>query len=101
MKIFRLISNNILFLISLFLLAFIPLYPKLPLLDVVNTWVYVRAEDFIVAFVIFLWIILFLFKKVRLKTPLTLPIMIFWVIGGISLLHAVLIIFPKVSIFEI
>src|SRR3989344_4263510 len=40
--------NNILFLCTLFLLMFIPLYPKLPLLDVRNTWVYIRAEDFIV-----------------------------------------------------
>ena len=30
------------------MLGFIPLYPKKPLFDIVNTWVYIRAEDFVV-----------------------------------------------------
>lgn len=97
MKILRFIYDNILFLISIFLLVFIPLYPKIPLLDVKGTWVYVRVEDFVVAFVVLLWIILFLFKKVSLKTPLTIPILLFWTIGGISVLHAVLLIFPTIA----
>lgn len=97
MKILHFISENILFLITLFLLAFIPLYPKLPLLDVQNTWVYVRAEDLVIASVLTLWIFLVLFKKVKLKTPLTIPIFIFWIIGAISTLHGVLIIFPTLS----
>ena len=40
---------------NIFLLVFIPLYPKLPLVDVKNTWVYVRIEDFLVVFVLLLW----------------------------------------------
>ena len=55
--------NNILFLSTLFLLMFIPLYPKLPLLNVRNTWVYIRAEDFLVVFVLVLWLFLFLEKS--------------------------------------
>ena len=97
MKIFRFISNNILFVITLFLLAFIPLYPKLPLVDVQNTWAYVRLEDFIVLITIFVWVVLLLRNKITLKTPLTLPIMLFWIIGGISTLHGVLILFPTLS----
>jgi len=97
MKILRFISNNILFFISLFLLIFIPLYPKVPIVDVQHTWVYIRLEDFAVGLAIVSWIILFLFKKVTLKTPLTLPIMLFWIIGGISTLHGVLLLFPTLS----
>lgn len=97
MKIIKWISENILFVISLFLLAFIPLFPKIPLLDIQHTWVYVRAEDFVVAFALLVWVILFLRKKVTLKTPLTLPIMLFWIIGGIATLHGVLLIFPMLS----
>ncbi|MEK7450407.1 MAG: hypothetical protein AAB662_00535 [Patescibacteria group bacterium] len=97
MKILRFISNNFLFLITLFLLAFIPLYPKLPLFDIVNTWVYVRAEDFVVTFVVLIWVAMFLSKKVTLKTPLTIPIMFFWFIGGLSTLHGVLILFPTLA----
>ena len=97
MEILRWIRDNFLFTLTIFLLAFIPLYPKLPLLDVVNTWVYVRVEDFIIALTFFLWITLLILKKVTLKTPLTLPIMLFWIAGGISTLHGVLLIFPTLS----
>ena len=94
-KIFSFVWENILFLETLFLLVFIPLFPKLPLLDVKNTWVYIRAEDFIVVFVLLSWFILLLKKKVNLRTPLTLPIFIFWIIGAIATLHGVLLIFPS------
>lgn len=97
MKFLTWIKDNIFFIGTLFLLAFIPLYPKRPLLDVHHTWVYVRIEDFVVAIIVFLWIIFFLLKKVKLKTPLTLPIILFWIVGGISTLHGVLLIFPTIA----
>jgi len=97
MKILRWISDNILFLVTLFLLVFIPLYPKKPLLDVVNTWVYVRAEDFIVLSVLLLWITLLFRKKITLKTPLTMPILLFWIAGAVSTIHGVLLIFPGIA----
>lgn len=89
--------NNILFLSTLFLLMFIPLYPKLPLLNVRNTWVYIRAEDFLVVFVLVLWLFLFFRKKVTIKTPLTLVIMIYWLVGALATIHGVLLIFPQIS----
>lgn len=97
MNIFKKIGENILFICTLFLLAFIPLYPKRPLLDIQNTWVYVRLEDITVAFIIFLWMFLLLLRKVTLRTPLTLPILLFWIVGAVSTLHGVLLIFPTIS----
>lgn len=97
MKIAKWIWNNFLFIFTVFLLAFIPLYPKLPLLDVVNTWVYVRAEDFVIVVAVIVWAIMLLRKKVSLKTPLTIPILIFWLVGGLSTFHGVLLIFPTIS----
>src|SRR3989344_7293805 len=97
MKILNWLYENILFVITLFLLAFIPLYPKIPFLDIQNTWVYVRAEDFVIAFTLILWIILFVRNKVTLKTPLTLPILLLWVVGGLSTLHGVLLLFPTLA----
>jgi hypothetical protein len=97
MKILKWLSNNILFVLTLFLLAFIPLYPKIPLLGVTHTWVYVRLEDFAVVLAILVWIILLILKKTSLKTPLTIPITIFWVIGGLATLHGVLILFPTLA----
>ena len=97
MQLLKWIWHNALFLVTLFLLAFIPLYPKIPLIDIENTWVYIRLEDIIVVFVFLIWGTFFLFKKVTLKTPLTFPIMLFWIIGGLSTFHGVLLIFPTIA----
>lgn len=94
MKILKWMSENILFVITLFFLAFIPLYPKIPLIDVRNTWVYIRAEDFLVISALFIFFILLLKRKVSLRTPITMPILIFWIIGAVATLHAVIFIFP-------
>lgn len=94
MNIFKRIQENILFIFTLFLLAFIPLYPKIPLLDIRNTWVYVRVEDFIVVSVLIIWSILLFKRKVTLKTPLTIPILFFWLAGALATIHGVLLIFP-------
>ncbi len=81
---------------SCFLLAFIPLYPKIPLVDVRNTWVYVRAEDFVVLLVLLLWLITFLRQKLTLKNPLTVPVLLFWAAGAVATLHSILLIVPTV-----
>lgn len=97
MKILRWLWNNIFFIFTLFLLAFIPLYPKRPVLDIQHTWVYIRLEDFVIAFIILTWVYFVFTKKISLKTPLTLPIILFWIIGGVATLHGVLLIFPTLQ----
>ncbi len=96
-KLFNWCKENLLFLFTLFLLAFIPLYPKLPLIDVRHTWVYVRLEDFFVLFVLFCMGILIVRNKFSLKTPLTVPILLFWIIGGVATIHGILLIFPGMA----
>lgn len=96
-KTLNFIKNNFLFLLSLFLLIFIPLYPKIPIVDIKNTWVYIRLEDFIVLFVLLIWVSLLYLKKINFKTPLTLPILVFWAIGAVSTLHGILLIFPLIA----
>jgi len=93
-KLFNWCRDNIFFLFTLFLLAFIPLYPKLPLVNIRHVWVYVRVEDFIVLFVLLCWGLLVVRNKSTLKTPLTVPILIFWIIGAIATIHSILLIFP-------
>jgi hypothetical protein len=97
MKIIKWVSNNILFVITLFLLSFIPLYPKLPLLDIKNTWVYIRVEDFLVFFVLSLLAVLLFRKKISIRTPLTMPILLFWIVGAIATIHGILLIFPTLA----
>ncbi|MCL4418644.1 MAG: O-antigen ligase family protein [Patescibacteria group bacterium] len=96
MKIFNFISENILFILALFLLAFIPLYPKIPVIGIAHTWVYIRLEDFLVAVTVVIWIFQIVRKKATFKTPLTIPIILFWLVGGISTAFAVFFIFPHI-----
>lgn len=96
MRVFSYIKNNFLLIFTLFLLAFIPLYPKFPLLDIKHTWVYIRLEDFLVVLAWITFFISYLRKKATLKTPLSLPILVFWIVGGIATLNGVLFIFPKI-----
>ncbi|MDP2638062.1 MAG: O-antigen ligase family protein [Candidatus Levybacteria bacterium] len=97
MKILKWIFGNFLLILTLFLLVFIPLYPKIPLIDIKNTWVYIRVEDLLIVFSIVSWVVVLLLKKASLKTPLTLPILIFWLIGILATLHGVLLIFPTIA----
>lgn len=97
MKLVRFITQNIFLFISIFFIIFIPLYPKLPILDVKNTWVYIRIEDFLVAFTSLVFLIQLIRRKVTLDTPLTLPIILFWLVGGIATLHGIIFIFPHIK----
>lgn len=94
MKILRFLSEHILFIIALFFIAFIPLYPKLPLLDIKHTWVYIRIEDFLVAFAGLVFLVQLLRKKATLQTPLTIPILLFLAVGAVSTVYAIYFIFP-------
>ncbi|MBI5449440.1 O-antigen ligase family protein [Candidatus Gottesmanbacteria bacterium] len=77
--------------------VFIPLYPKLPLVDIKNTWVYIRIEDFLVVGVLFLLVIAVMRRQISLKTPLTMPILLFWIAGGIATMHGILLVFPSLQ----
>jgi len=74
------------------LLLFIPIYPKFPTFNVAGTYVAIRAEDFLVAFVLLLWLI----DQIRQRFP-TLKdrvgrlILLYWGVGLLSLLSALFI----------
>ncbi|MDP1721658.1 MAG: O-antigen ligase family protein [Candidatus Gottesmanbacteria bacterium] len=92
-KLLEFCKEHILFFVTLGLLAFIPLYPKIPLVDIRHTWVYVRVEDFVVLFTLFFWGISTIRKRTSVQTPLTVPILLFWTIGGVATIHGLLLIF--------
>lgn len=75
-----------------FILLFIPLYPKFPLFNISQTFVAVRIEDLLVASTIFLW---FLSQWARgfplLKERTVRLIALYWAIGALSLVSALLI----------
>ncbi|OGG30647.1 hypothetical protein A3A63_02335 [Candidatus Gottesmanbacteria bacterium RIFCSPLOWO2_01_FULL_46_9] len=90
-------KENILYGITLFLLAFIPLYPKLPLINVIRTWVYIRLEDFLIAIASMLLLWMFVRQKRLSSSPLSVPIVFYWIVGSISLVNALIFIFPHLT----
>lgn len=87
------------------LLVFIPLYPKFPLFSVPFTYVQIRAEDFIIAAV---WGIFLLMqikaKKLPKLPPLTFQIVVYFIIGVLSTISAILItknIFPSITVLHL
>jgi len=72
-------------------LVFIPLYPKFPLFMLPFTYVQIRAEDFLIAAV---WGIFFLRLLVHKKfkfPPVSFQIGIFFLVGAISTISAILV----------
>lgn len=86
-------DQHLLELVAGFLLAFLPLYPKWPLFDVLPGYIVrVRLEDFVILAALIIYLIQVLRKKAKLlHTPIFLPIIIYWSIGLISSLSAIFI----------
>ncbi len=90
-------KNNIDAFFVFFLAAFIPLYPKLPAVDIYGTWVSIRLEDFFVLFAL-LYVLSDVVKKRKLpESSLTTPILWYWIIGALSLAVSLLFIGPKLA----
>ncbi len=90
------VRKHLLFIYTAFLTLFIPLYPKIPLEGVRNTFVYLRLDDIAVAVGVMLWLFYLLKKKTTWKTPLTIPIVLYWIVGLISTVVAIIFIFPTI-----
>jgi len=85
-------SFNILSLIIIALLIFIPLYPKFPLFNIKGTYVAIRIEDFLVAFTILVWFLTELKTGFSsFKNKVGQLILLYWFVGGLSLVSALLI----------
>ena len=74
------------------ILIVIPLYPKFPFLRIPGTYVSIRIEDFLIFLLAILFIIFFI-KNISssLKNRLELSILVFILIGFVSLLSAILV----------
>ncbi|OGE32005.1 hypothetical protein A2631_02710 [Candidatus Daviesbacteria bacterium RIFCSPHIGHO2_01_FULL_44_29] len=93
------IFKNLSFWLLLFLVVFIPLYPKIPLFSVQNTFAAIRLEDLVIAFSLVVWSLYILFSR-QVKKFVTLPVNqivgVFLLIGilssfsGIFLTHTAL-----------
>lgn len=97
MKLTRCLSilDKVIFYSVLFLLAFIPLYPKFPLFNVKGTFVAVRIEDLLIAFTLVIWLIFMILKyminfkvAILVKNNLYRAMTLFFLIGILSLFSA-------------
>ena len=84
-----------------FLLAFIPLYPKLPLFDIIPGYIVrVRLEDLFILGTSVIWAVQVLRKKAQLKTPLT-PILTAYVVTAVLSTLSALFVIKTVPLHEI
>lgn len=84
------IDDNILLLLSGFLLVFIPLYPKLPLFEAIPGYIVrVRLEDLLILLTGFIWLVQVFRKKITFQTPLTKVVLAYAVVGLLSTLSAI------------
>jgi len=83
------LDKNILFVLSCFLIAFIPLYPKIPLFSPIEEYIVrVRLEDIFILITVIVYFIQFARKKIFVQTPLNWFIGIYSIVGILSLLSA-------------
>src|SRR5476651_67555 len=98
-KLLQFLDNYILKICVSLVIAFIPLYPKLPSISITHTWVYIRLEDFLITAVVVVWFIQLLRKKVSIPFSLSIPFAIYWFVGLCSLVFSILFIGPHLSNF--
>lgn len=87
------LDEHILEYLSFVLLIFIPLYPKIPLADILPGYIVrIRLDDLLVGFAFLIWFIWLLRGKVSLRgNPLFIPMLVYIAVGFISSLSAIFI----------
>ncbi|HSW88720.1 MAG TPA: hypothetical protein VLG12_06175 [Candidatus Saccharimonadales bacterium] len=98
MKVINWIDKNGLLVLTLILLAFIPLYPKIPLVSLTYSWVSIRWDDVLVSFTVLVYFVQLFRGKATWKTPVSKAVFSYWIIGFIATLLGVLFIFPHLPL---
>ncbi len=87
------LDDHILLLIAGFLLAFIPLYPKLPLFSPIEQYIVrIRLEDLFVLIAVIVWCVQLLRKKIQWYTPIVWWMVAYLIIGGLSIVSGLFLI---------
>lgn len=84
-KLWHWFDNYFLLIATAFLIVFIPLYPKIPLAEIIPGYIVrLRLEDIFIALAFGWWFIQLLRRRVTWKTPLSLAIILYLVVGFAS-----------------
>ena len=97
-KLLKLLDDNLLRFGVAFAILFTALYPKLPSIQVTHTWVYVRLEDFLIGLLTFIWVIQLLRRKVSLPRPEGYALLVYWIVGAVSLAYCIAFVIPGLKI---
>src|SRR3989344_485484 len=85
-------SEKLIFWGVIFLLVFIPLYPKFPLMTVKGTFVAVRIEDLLILLIISFWLVqVFYLKRFKelLSEKIVQAVLLFFLVGAVSLFSGI------------
>lgn len=86
------LDDHLLLILAGFLLAFIPLYPKIPVWSPIEQYIVrVRLEDFVILFADLIWLIQVLRKKVAWKSTMLWWVLAYVIVGALSTLSAIFI----------
>ncbi len=88
-RFFSWVGDRWLLLIAVFLLAFIPLYPKIPLAELIPGYIVrMRLEDIFVLIAFGVWLIQIVRKKIAFRSVSSILILSYLLIGLLSILSA-------------
>ena len=91
-KLLNWLDDHILTVFCFFLLFFIPLYPKIPLFELIPGYIVrVRLEDLFVLIAFLVFLVQVIRKKATFKSIVFWPMVIYLVIGFLSVLSAIFI----------
>ncbi len=92
-KLLNWLDNHALEYLALALIIVIPLYPKIPIADLIPGYIVrLRMDDILVAIAFVFWIIQLIRKKVTLRgNILLMPILIYVLVGAVSSVSAIFI----------
>jgi len=86
------LDNNILLILGGFLLAFIPLWPKIPLFSPIEQYIVrVRIEDVVLLFTVVVWFVQVIRKKVKWQSYMFWFVLAYAIVGLLSTLSAMFI----------
>jgi len=103
---FSISIQQVLLALTSFLIAFIPLFPKVPLIDLLPGYIVrLRLEDLLVGIAFALWLVQVVRKKITWNTPLTIIFGLYLIVGFLSIVSAALLIhtiplFSSTGVFE-
>ncbi len=83
----------------IFLIFFVPLYPKLPSIHITHTWVYIRLEDFVIAAAAIIWLIQLIRRRVKVPWEVGTAIVVYWIAGFFSLVLSLIFVGPHLLNF--